>query len=356
LETTLRFNEAANWVSEVAFTSKNFNKVNLQKQLYYQVKEKFGLGSQMAILAIRKAADSYKNFKTRATRHVFRELGSVDYDSRNLTIKDGVVSITTLTGREKIHYFSKDKIEKLGSQCELTFDKVKNKFYLNVIVEKKELETYETGEYLGVDFGIVNLATCSDGETFSGKAVEKYRRKITKLKAALQSKHTKSSKRHLKKISKKEHRYKKDINHCISKKLVMKAKALGVGLKLEELKNIRKKPVKSFNKQQRNNNAMLGKWAFFQLRTFTEYKAKMAGVPVKLVNPAYTSQMCSKCGYTDKGNRVSQADFKCLSCGYSTNADVNAAINISRGSSITLLLSDVGLEKSGLTVAVATKV
>lgn len=127
-------------------------------------------------------------------------------------------------------------------------------------------------------------------------------------------------------------------------------------MKLEELKNIRKKPVKSFSRQQRSNNAKLGKWAFFQLRAFTEYKAKLAGVPFKLVNPAYTSQMCSVSGYTDKANRVSQSDFKCLSCGNILNADYNAAVNISRGSSITLLLSDVGLEKSGLAVAVATKV
>ena len=60
----------------------------------------------------------------------------------------------------------------------------------------------------------------------------------------------------------------------------------------------------------------------------TEYKAKENGIIVRKVNPQYTSQHCSKCGFIDRDNRLSQAQFKCSKCDYSENADFNAARNI----------------------------
>jgi len=69
-------------------------------------------------------------------------------------------------------------------------------------------------------------------------------------------------------------------------------------------------------------------WSFYQLRSFIEYKAELAGIPVHTINPAYTSQRCSKCGYTHKSNRKKQAEFVCQSCGFADNADHNASKNI----------------------------
>lgn len=59
-------------------------------------------------------------------------------------------------------------------------------------------------------------------------------------------------------------------------------------------------------------------------------KAESAGRVVIEVDPAYTSQRCSPCGHVSAGNRVTQAVFRCQSCGYEAHADVNAAINILR--------------------------
>jgi putative transposase len=359
LATMETFNKACNFVSNYAFTNKVFNGIQIHKGTYREVRETFGLPSQMAIRVIGKVADSYVSHKHRVNKHEFKILGGIDYDDRNLTVKDGQVSISTVVKREKINYCSKKSLKEYDvcSQSEMTYDKVKNRFYINFVAKIPEAQTVKTAGSLGVDFGIVNLATCSDGTIYSGAKVESKRRQITSLKARLQAKGTKSAKRHLKKISKKECRYKKDVNHCISKSLVTKAKALGVSIKLEKLTHIRsKQPVMKFTKKQRNNNAKLGKWAFGQLRSFIEYKAKIAGIPVFLVNPAFTSRTCSTCGHCDQANRITQKDFVCQSCGYAANADYNASINISRASSISLLLSDVGLAKAGLTVAVATKV
>lgn len=345
LDVMKTFNLGCNWVSEFAFKNKIFNKVKIQQQIYYELKQRFNLSSQMAIRVIGKVADSYSHWKNRDKAHTFKDTGAIDYDARNFTIKDNIMSITVLGGRTKIPFYSKNKLEKVASQCELYYDKVKNRFYVNLVSEVKEEVPIQTNEFLGVDLGIVTLATCSDGEVISGDKVESYRKKITELKSRLQAKKTKSAKRHLKKISKKETLFKKDVNHCISKKLVTKAKALGVGLKLEALKfDKSKKPVMKFNKKLRDNNGKLGKWAFGQLRNFISYKAKVAGIPVLLVNPAYTSQKCSKCGHTCEKNRLTQNAFKCLSCGYEVNADYNASVNISRADVNQPIVADCKVE------------
>lgn len=326
------FNLACDWVSEQAFTSKTFNKINLHKLVYYEVKQRFNLSSQLAVRVIGKVTDCYKNWKQQSKVLTFGELGSIDYDTRILTIKKDGISIMCMGKRIKLQYRCKKPLESfdLSCQSELTYDKVENKFYVTFFSDISEQVPIQPNEFLGVDLGIVNIATTSDGETFSGEKVESYRKKITGLKSRLQAKGTPSAKRHLKKISKKEHLFKKDVNHCISKKLVSKAKALGVGLKLEDLKFKNKKPVMKFNKELRDKNAIRAKWAFGQLRNFITYKAKLAGIPVLLVNPAYTSQKCSKCGHTCKENRLTQSEFVCIQCGYSANADYNASVNISR--------------------------
>ena len=81
-------------------------------------------------------------------------------------------------------------------------------------------------------------------------------------------------------------------------------------------------------KARHNQNSRLHNWSFSQLQFFISYKAELAGVPVIFVDAAYTSQMCSECGYVDKKNRMTRDLFICKSCGYSTDADYNAARNI----------------------------
>ena len=99
-------------------------------------------------------------------------------------------------------------------------------------------------------------------------------------------------------------------------------------IKLEDLKGITKNTVK----KSKAFNQKLFTWAFYQLRTFITYKAKIEGIPILIVNPAYTSQTCSCCGHISKNNRLDQSHFKCTKCGHESNADYNAAINISRAS------------------------
>ena len=75
---------------------------------------------------------------------------------------------------------------------------------------------------------------------------------------------------------------------------------------------------------------ILSKWSYYELQNMIEYKSDREGIKVRYIDPAYTSQTCSKCGHIDKENRINQEKFKCVKCGFELNADHNASINISR--------------------------
>jgi transposase len=90
---------------------------------------------------------------------------------------------------------------------------------------------------------------------------------------------------------------------------------------LKNLKHKRNIHRKTMNKLQR--------WLYPATMTKLEMLCEENGILFTKVNPAYTSQTCSRCGHVDRGNRSSE-QFLCLHCGYSLDADYNAAINISR--------------------------
>jgi putative transposase len=174
-----------------------------------------------------------------------------------------------------------------------------------------------------VDMGIVNIATSSDGRRAAGARLNRYRKRQQRLRARLQAKKTSSARRLLKKRRRKEARFAADVNHRISKRIVAEAQRTGRGIAVEQLGGIRARV--RLRKPQR---AAVHTWAFAQLGGFLGYKAKAAGVAFVEVDPAYTSQTCSACGWVDKSNRRSQAEFECGRCGFVGHADHNAAINI----------------------------
>ena len=181
---------------------------------------------------------------------------------------------------------------------------------------------YEPDGFLGIDLGIVNIATTSDGEIMAGRTVNRYRRRQLRLRRKLQAKGTRSAKRLLKKRARKESRFARDINHCIAK-IVTEAERTSRGIALEDLTGIRDRA--RLRKPQR---VTLSSWAFAQLGSFIKYKALRAGVPTVYVDPAWTSRTCADCGHAGNRNRVSQARFTCRGCGVVARADRNASRNI----------------------------
>jgi putative transposase len=323
LETMEQFNSACNYLISLGRCT---NKYELQKKAYRELREKFGLNAQLAIRAISRVVETWKARPESPPE--FEPRSAITYDQRILSFKGlDRVSISTIKGRLKLRLrigsYQKEKLEgkKVRGQADLVYRN--GCFFLYVVVDAPEEDPFQPVDILGVDFGMVNIATDSTGRNWSSEKVEKVRKKYESLRSRLQVVGTKSAKRHLKKLSKKERRFKQDVNHCISKELVNYAKGTSSAIALEDLKGIRKRIT-----VRRNQRSRYSKWAFSELRRFIEYKATLKGVPVVLVEPKDTSRECPICHYTDKRNRATRDVFRCLSCGYTAPADYVGALNI----------------------------
>jgi len=323
IKTMERFNEACNFVSDIAWKEHYFGQINLHKLCYFKIREQFGLSAQLAVRAIGKVVESYRGNKT--TLHRFDKHSALVYDPRILTFRLDRVSILSVDGRFKIPivYGSYAQLHRRMIRGQADLILYKNQLYLCVCVEVPDGIPFTPKGALGVDFGIANIAATSDGKLYSGEAVNRARKKATRFKRKLQKRGTKNAKRHLKKYSGKERRFKRHTNHMISKRIISEALKTQRAIVLEDLKGFR--PT-----VRRTQRETFSTWAFGELRRFIEYKAALAGVPILVIDPQYTSQMCSSCGHVSKSSRKSQALFSCASCGETLNADINAARNIGR--------------------------
>lgn len=321
-----RFNEAANHVAGVAFENQTANVFELRKLCYAAVRERFGLSSQMAQLAIKTARDAYCRDKT--IRPKFRKHAAVAYDQRIMSFKSlDRVSLLTLDGRVVVPFvlgsYQRGGMALKKGQSDLVLRK-DGKWFLVVTVDVPDTAPVPVTDFIGVDLGIANIATDSDGGEHTGKAVETVRRKHNLQRKRLQRRGTKGAKKKLKRVSQKEARFRKHENHCISKTIIETARRTGRGIALEELSGIRER-VTARGGDARNR---LSGWSFAQLGTFLDYKAALAGVPVVYIDPRYTSQTCAECSHRERSNRKRQAEFRCKACGHEAHADVNAARNI----------------------------
>lgn len=318
-------NAACNVISAHAWECKTLRQFPLHKLTYQNVRDRFPLAAQVVVRCISKVADAYKGDHT--IKRTFRPYGAIAFDNRILSynLERKEVSIWTVGGRQHIPFSAgKRQLELLGGrrgESDLCF--VKGKFYLLAACDVETLQPIDPEGVLGVDLGIVNIASDSDGENFGGADVQRNRRTFEHRRRNLQKKQTKSAKRKLKKLSGRQARFQKHTNHTISKQLVRKAQDTCRAIALEDLSGIRKAPVRRSQRSKHSN------WSFYQLRQLISYKAERAGIPVILVDPRNTSRTCPRCGCVDQANRVSQSSFSCVSCGCSGPADTIAAVNIS---------------------------
>lgn len=321
LETIERFNNACNFISQQAFKQRKFNQIKLHHIVYYEARKKYELPSQLTVRAISKVADSYKTDKE--NEHKFKIRGAITYDSRILSYSHDLVSICTIEGRKKVGFVCHrpDWLPYIKGEADLIFKK--GKFYILQTIEFPEEKVKDMDEFLGVDMGVVNIATLSTEENISSKWINEYRIKREKIRSSIQRKGTKGAKKLLKRLSGKERTTTTLINHTLSKRIVKQAKKQNKGIAIEDLTNVRRRTERKVRKSQR---ALRSRWAFRQLGQFIAYKCAMNGLPFVVVPPAYTSQTCSCCNYIGLRNGKS---FSCQNCGFVGDADVNAAINIS---------------------------
>jgi putative transposase len=325
-DTIVQANLACQFVSDKAFEAKIFRQYDLHHLCYKDVREKFNLTAQIVVRVIAKVADAYKTSRGKVN---FKPTGAIGYDDRILSwrLQDKTVSIWTTAGRQRIPFVCGDRQWELlqTRQGESDLMLFNGMFFLAATCDVEEPKQIDVEGVLGVDLGIVNIAVDSDGEVHSAKGVNNIRYRRQSLRSKLQKKGTRSAKRKLKRLSGKEARYAKDLNHKISKHLVVKAKDTNRAIAMEDLNGISERVT-----VRRSQRATLKNWSFFQLRIFVTYKALRLGVPFSVVDPRNTSRTCPACGHIDKANRKSQSRFLCVVCGFAGLADHIAAINIGR--------------------------
>lgn len=184
---------------------------------------------------------------------------------------------------------------------------------------------------LGIDLGIKYAAYIALKDSFKrwkipGNEIEVFRKQIEKRRYFIRQQRNTTTNRQrgrnnmlkpVTKISDKISRFRDTINHQYSKFIINIASKNDVGtIVMEDLSKITE------------NNKFLRNWSYYDLQQKIKYKANEIGIKFILINPAYTSQTCSHCGYINKENRLTQEQFKCLSCEFEVNADYNAALNI----------------------------
>ncbi|GAA0938393.1 transposase [Actinocorallia libanotica] len=347
-ETLHACNQAANHASRRAFETGVKAKQSLQRLVYGELKA-MGLSAQPALHAVRKAAGAYATLKANLEAGNYRGEGSKrrkaaefkpvsfrkdaaqPFDDRCLSwqLDARTVSIWTVQGRVKNIAFecSPARWKMLTEYRRGESDLVVRggNWYLYATCEVPELAPADPVAFLGVDLGIVNIATTSDGDRYAGKHLNQVRHRNRRLRQKLQKKGTKSTKRLLRKLSGREARFAADTNHRIAKKIVAEAQRTCRGIALEDLGGIRDRV--RLRKPQR---VTLHSWSFAQLGAFVSYKAALAGVPVVFVDPRHTSQECSRCHHISRSNRPDQSTFLCTSCGFAEHADVNAGCTIAQ--------------------------
>ena len=327
-ETSDRFSDACNYVLKIALEEKTHNAIKLQKLCYADVRKLFGLSANLAVRSIRRVVACMTRLKGKRKQPKQFSPKSIDYDARIFSYRerDETVSLTTTKGRIRTPMMLGEHQRKALKGQNPTSATVINKggvWYIHIVVEFEVAPISGEG-VMGVDLGINNIATTSTGLRIEGRSRQQFKTIRTKVRASLQSKGTKGSKKVLKKLSGYENRKIKHENHVLSKQLVEEAKRHKIGvIRMEQLKDIRNK-TKTWNKHL---NRMVAGWSFYQLQQFVKYKAAAFGISVEFVNPAYTSQTCHQC--FNLGSRKGER-FNCLTCG-KQHADVNASHVIALG-------------------------
>jgi putative transposase len=343
-------NTAANQVSATSFERYGLKGrvFDLRRVCYGDLKDA-GLGAQAAQHVIKRVADAYAALRAnieagnlggeRSKRRRkatckpirFRPQAAHTFDDRCLSwqIDTRTVSIWTVAGRTRNLRFTgklshlKTLAEHRRGESDLLFRD--GTWFLVATCDIPDPQPYDPADWIGVDRGIVNLVTTSDGDNHQGRRLRRYRRWQARKRAELQAKQTRSARQLLKKRARREARHATHLNHKISKTVVAVAARTGRGIALEELGGIRDRV-----RLPRDQRAQLSSWPFHEIGKHLEYKARRAGVPFLHVDPAYTSQMCPVpwCGHVARANRSTRDHFQCRRCGFAGPADVVAALNV----------------------------
>ncbi|WP_435156040.1 RNA-guided endonuclease InsQ/TnpB family protein [Haladaptatus sp. DFWS20] len=312
------------------------------QQLAYDVlRERTDLGSQHAVLATHRAAEAIKGALDRSdgsaedTEKPTFTSPTVVYDSRTMTVFDDK-SVSLTTTEERIHcdlvfspggyqsqYLDDDRWEPAKSN--LCYRDGQFDLHLGFRTERHtapdENVPDETAAVLGVTLGVENLAVTSTARFFSGEELAHRHREFAERRAELHETGTRSALRTLRQAGERNANFARDILHTVAGGIVEEAETHGCSaIAFGELEAVREMLPEADE---------FHAWAFERLFDFVAYRAEERGITVVQVNPEYTSQRCTACGFTHPQNRdLERSHFECLKCGNEANDHYNAAKNV----------------------------
>ena len=268
-----------------------------------------------------KRAD-FPKFKKKGQRESFRIPQGFEIDNQNGRIK--------LPKLAWMRYRKSQDI--LGEASNVTVSESCGKWYLSVQTER-EVETpqHPSTSAVGMDWGVVNFVTLSDGEVVDQcQPLKKFLPKLAKLQRRMArkkkfSKNWRKAKACVSKLHTKVANIRKDFVHKVSNDISKNH----VVVVIEDLlvKNMSKSAAKKVAQKSGLNRSILDA-SPFELHRQLEYKTQWQGGLLVPVPPQNTSRKCPECGQVSAENRKSQAKFVCVECQFSANADFVAAVNI----------------------------
>ena len=295
--------------------------------------------SQTPIQSLRDLDTAFKNFyrRLRAAKKGFPRFKSRNRGIGGFHLK-GIVRVgrkaiqLPFIGRVRLKPGDRDYLP-WGKHTSATVTEKAGRWYVSVLDPDDIKEVVPAkGSEVGLDLGVARLATLSDGTVIANpKALANGQKKIKKLQRELArkkkgSRNRKRARALLARAYARVTNVRKDTLHKVTTMLTKRHSKIVI----EDLsvKNMTRAARGRGKKAKAGLNRSLLDASFSEFRRLLEYKGKLYGCEVVAVNPQYTSQRCSSCGHTERGNRKSQSQFHCLSCGIEINADLNASINI----------------------------
>lgn len=333
------YRSACNFVANYIFQTHDLKQSSLNKALYYKLRERYGLKSQMAQSVFKTVIARYKTILENQHEWIRPGFSKPQYDlvwNRDYSLTQELFSVNTLKGRVKLPYFAAG-MEKYFNHDRWLFGTAKlvkkhGKYFLHIPVTTDVPESLDSDicNVVGVDRGINFVVATYDSRHksgfVSGKAIKQKRAKYKGLRKELQLRGTPSSRRRLKAIGQRENRWMQDVNHCISKALVENNPKHTLFV-LEDLSGVRS----ATEKVRRKDRYVSVSWSFYDLELKLKYKSALYESSVITVDPRFTSQTCPVCGHTEKTNRDKKKHiFCCKSCGYTSNDDRIGAMNLYR--------------------------
>ena len=346
METRKQYARAFNMSAECLINNSSTSKRFLHKVQYERIKEECpSLPTGLIQCARDVAVEAVKTWNVKKTklkqkkpkkaermkRPSMKEKCTMRYDVRTITMRGSQLTFSTCDKRIKTiitipeffteRYPSSEGWKLKGANIGINR---KGRVFVNLIYECPDYDIVENdGKIVGLDRGVYNIVTTSDGVHYGAKDVRRVKRKYNHVRSVLQKKGTRSAKRRLVSISGCEKRFVLDQNHCISKKLA-NTDDVSVYV-IEDLSSMNMLRLKG--KSNKTMRKWLSNWSYSDLEEKLIYKCKRNGIKVEFVDARYTSQKCSVCKTIDKASRKGNR-YTCRHCGNNMHADTNAAINI----------------------------